>query len=277
MEIKPTKTVTSKKASATKKTSTSETGVLNAESKYEKMNVSELKKIIDSRKIEGKSKLTTKKAMIEVIIFGDQNPHDHKGLCQIVSKYGKKKNVPSSEGTQGTEEGELKPPTLLLSKVKVNSKSSDGGFFDVEIKKVEIEELPSKEKGKRTEEGEHTDEEKEYTEEKGKHTEEEDYENVVLVKRPKNKVKEVGTTSSKEEKSKQTSSKDSLKKTEFDEKMTEILSLTRKIGKRLKYAAREAKDDEKFKEFWLNELHVMKDSMDEYLGIQGVDVDSDSE
>jgi len=262
MEIKP---ATKKIVKKTTKPQNDQT----TSSKYDSMSNSELKKIIEERRIEGKSKLTTKKSMIEVLTFIDRNPHDHKGLTEIISKYGKKKSVPSSEDTEENK-GEFKPPTLLVSKVHSNPKESDTFFTEkedkIEIGPVKILTL---------------------SEENNDDEDEENYEEVLLVKKSRDSKEEKKNSkeekkNSKEEKknSKEEESvkvKQTTKETKetevFDEEMREILDLTRLIAKRMKYAARESNDDKKFKKFWLKELKSMKDSIEDCLSIQGVEID----
>ena len=252
MEIKP---ATKKIVKKTTKPQNDQT----TSSKYDSMSNSELKKIIEERRIEGKSKLTTKKSMIEVLTFIDRNPHDHKGLTEIISKYGKKKSVPSSEDTEENK-GEFKPPTLLVSKVHSNPKESDTFFTEkedkIEIGPVKILTL---------------------SEENNDDEDEENYEEVLLVKKSKEekkKSKEEKKNSKEEESVKVKQTTKETKETEvFDEEMREILDLTRLIAKRMKYAARESNDDKKFKKFWLKELKSMKDSIEDCLSIQGVEID----
>lgn len=252
MEIKP---ATKKIVKKTTKPQNDQT----TSSKYDSMSNSELKKIIEERRIEGKSKLTTKKSMIEVLTFIDRNPHDHKGLTEIISKYGKKKSVPSSEDTEENK-GEFKPPTLLVSKVHSNPKESDTFFTEkedkIEIGPVKILTL---------------------SEENNDDEDEENYEEVLLVKKSRDSKEEKKNSKEKESVKVKQPTKETKETKVFDEEMREILDLTRLIAKRMKYAARESNDDKKFKKFWLIELKSMKESIDEYLNIQGVEIDECNE
>lgn len=93
---------------------------------YNSMSNAELKKIIDERKIEGRSKLTLKTAMIEALTFQDENPEDKKGLAELISKYNKpKKDTSDSERGSRTESSSAKSETS--TKKSSGSESSSGG------------------------------------------------------------------------------------------------------------------------------------------------------
>jgi hypothetical protein len=76
---------------------------------YSKMTAVELKKLMDSRKIEGRSKLTKKETMIKVLELFDQNPEDKESIASLVAELStpKKKNVSKSEMEEGNEQKEI--------------------------------------------------------------------------------------------------------------------------------------------------------------------------
>jgi hypothetical protein len=92
---------------------------------YNSMSNAELKKIIDERKIEGRSKLTLKTAMIEALTFQDENPEDKKGLAELISKYNKPKKDTSDSERGSRTESSAKSETS--TKKSSGSESSSGG------------------------------------------------------------------------------------------------------------------------------------------------------
>lgn len=76
---------------------------------YAKMTAVDLKKLLDARKIEGRSKLTKKDTMIRVLELFDQNPEDKASISALVAELStpkKSKNASKSEITddQSVEE-----------------------------------------------------------------------------------------------------------------------------------------------------------------------------
>ena len=78
---------------------------------YSKMTAVELKKLLDTRKIEGRSKLTKKETMIKVLELFDQNPDDKESIAALVAELStpRKKNTSKSEVQEEGNESEEKP------------------------------------------------------------------------------------------------------------------------------------------------------------------------
>jgi hypothetical protein len=70
---------------------------MSMENKYSKMTVSQLKKLLEERSIEGRTKLTKKDAIISVLEFFDQDVEDKKGLSKLISELGTPRKRASSK------------------------------------------------------------------------------------------------------------------------------------------------------------------------------------
>jgi hypothetical protein len=55
------------------------------ETSYSKMTVGELKKLMEERKIEGRSKITKKEALVKVLETYDQDPEDKDAIKSLKS------------------------------------------------------------------------------------------------------------------------------------------------------------------------------------------------
>lgn len=107
-------------------------------SSYQSMSNSELKKIIDERKMEGRSKLTIKSAMIEALTFQDENPDDKKGLAELISKYSKVKKDSTSESSAASEDSVRVGSSSISksgSKKSKTTKDSESKSSEPKVKK----------------------------------------------------------------------------------------------------------------------------------------------
>jgi len=107
---------------------------------YNSMSNAELKKIIDERKIEGRSKLTLKSAMIEALTFQDENPDDKKGLAELIAKYTKAKKDSGSESSapsKDTSSTESKKTKTSKDSGSKSSGSKSSGSKSSETKSSE--------------------------------------------------------------------------------------------------------------------------------------------
>lgn len=93
---------------------------------YDNMSNVELKKLIDERKMEGRSKLTTKAARVEALTYQDAHPGDKIGLLEVIQKHvSMKASKSSKEESQPKEEGSSKK----------EKSSSDKGSDKPKVKK----------------------------------------------------------------------------------------------------------------------------------------------
>lgn len=86
-------------------------------SDYAKMSVAELKKILEERKMDGRSKLTKKDTIIKALEFFDQDPEDKHGLKDLITEIGTPKKVSSTK-----KEEEEKVPKEKAQEEKVPKK-----------------------------------------------------------------------------------------------------------------------------------------------------------
>jgi hypothetical protein len=89
--------------------------ISNSTNTYAALNATELKKLLEDRKIVGRSNLTTKPARIEALIFHDLNPNNKEGLAEIVAKHmalkkekSESKSKSSSASQDSNEQSEKK-------------------------------------------------------------------------------------------------------------------------------------------------------------------------
>jgi hypothetical protein len=166
---------------------------------YSKMTAVELKKLLDARKIEGRSKLTKKETMIKVLELFDQNPDDKESIAALVAELStpRKKTVSKSEVQ---EEGNDTPSSEEKTKKKTVSRT-----------KKENSDEEKQEKPKRKPRTKKETTETSSSEEKSKEEEEEK-------SKRKPRTKKETTESSNEEKS---SNEDTPKKKSLSKKQKE--------------------------------------------------------
>jgi hypothetical protein len=133
---------------------------------YSKMTNAELKKLLDTRKIEGRSKLTKKEAMIKVLTLFDENPEDNVSITALVAELStpRKKNNSKSEeeGKKSSEEGEekekpkrkprssKKEPKILEDKEKGVENTSDDESKEEKSSEESAEDSSASKKSKKS-------------------------------------------------------------------------------------------------------------------------------
>jgi hypothetical protein len=94
---------------------------------YSKMTATALKKLLDERKIDGRSKLTKKEAMMKVLELFDQNPEDKSAIAALVAEIStpRKRNATKSEvePEETTEDKKEEESKMNVEKPKKKSKS----------------------------------------------------------------------------------------------------------------------------------------------------------
>lgn len=95
--------------------------------RYENLSNSELKKKLDERKMEGRSKLTTKAAMVEALTFQDAHPDDKLGLAEVIQKQ-KHVNIKNSKSSSKNSE---EPKVKTKKQAKKSSTSANDGHETV--------------------------------------------------------------------------------------------------------------------------------------------------
>jgi hypothetical protein len=85
------------------------------------MSVSELKKVLEQRKIDGRSKLVVKSAMIEVLEYVDANPEDKAGLKEFMKKYNKLPKPESETVSKPASETKSAPKSETKAETKETS------------------------------------------------------------------------------------------------------------------------------------------------------------
>jgi hypothetical protein len=73
-------------------------------SPYSNMSVADLKKLLDERKIEGKSKITKKESMVKVLDLYDVNPEDKEAIKALVLELGSTKKTKEAQPSQKDSE-----------------------------------------------------------------------------------------------------------------------------------------------------------------------------
>jgi len=116
---------------------------------YSKMGVGELKKLLEERKIDGRSKVTKKDAMIKVLELFDQDPEDKKAIKALIAELATPKKTTSSSKSKGEEgpeakveikEPETKEPQTSEKPVKEKKKPSSKPSSE---EKVTVAEKPT--------------------------------------------------------------------------------------------------------------------------------------
>lgn len=87
-------------------------------SDYSKMSVAELKKILEEKKMDGRSKLTKKDTIIKALEFFDQDPEDKQGLKDLITEIGTPKKVSSTKKEQEEEKTPKKKDSSKSKKEK---------------------------------------------------------------------------------------------------------------------------------------------------------------
>jgi len=206
------RTATTKKAAPQKEETTIE--VVD----YSKMPATALKKLLDERKIEGRSKLTKKEAMVKVLELFDQNPEDKAAIAALVAEIStpRKKAASKSEleetvvsATDEETKEEVKDKKSRTKKEKVVSEETvlskkTRAKKDKETTESE-EEKPKKTRAKKDKATTESEEEKpkKSRAKKDKETTESEEEKPKKSRAKKDKA----TTESEEEKPKKTRSK----------------------------------------------------------------------
>jgi hypothetical protein len=111
---------------------------------YTKMSAVALKKLLDERKIEGRSKITKKDAMIKVLELFDQNPDDKLSITALISENStpRKKTTKSAEtDAPVSEEGETPVKKTKSKKVTSDAPVSEEG--ETPVKKTKSKKVTS--------------------------------------------------------------------------------------------------------------------------------------
>ena len=82
------------------------TKIVKDDSPYSKLGVGELKKLLEERKIDGRSKLTKKEGMVKVLDLYDQDPEDKAAIKALIAEIGTPKKTASTEKSKD----ETNPP-----------------------------------------------------------------------------------------------------------------------------------------------------------------------
>ena len=82
---------------------------------YSKMGVGELKKLLEERKIDGRSKLTKKESMVKVLELCDQDPDDKKTIKALIAELATPKKTSSS--TKSKDEVEPEKEVVVSAEV----------------------------------------------------------------------------------------------------------------------------------------------------------------
>lgn len=107
---------------------------------YSKMTATELSKLLNERKIEGRSKLTKKETMIKVLELFDKDPEDKKAIASLVAEL----STPRKRNTTKSETAEEEKPKKSRMKKEESSEEDTVEESQVEEKKEK------KTKGKKT-------------------------------------------------------------------------------------------------------------------------------
>ena len=87
---------------------------------YSKMGVADLKKLLEERKIDGRSKLAKKEAMIKVLELYDQDPEDKKAISALILDIGKSK----SKGSSSKSKEEQTPDAEIIIDVPQSNETT---------------------------------------------------------------------------------------------------------------------------------------------------------
>jgi hypothetical protein len=136
---------------------------------YSKMTAVELKKLLDTRKIEGRSKLTKKENMIKVLELFDQDPEDTGSIASLVAELSatRKKNTSKSEVEEGKKSSEEEAAEEVAEEAEQEAveETKEGEKEKpkrkTRSKKTKESTLEDKEKGEKTSEEEKSSEESE--------------------------------------------------------------------------------------------------------------------
>jgi len=306
---------------------------------YAKMTVAALKKLLENRNIEGRSKLTTKGVIIKVLELFDQDPQDKAAISALVAevstprkkkseaektessssdaeekkqKKSRSKKEPKDKKTESESDEKSKEPKEKSKEPKEKSKEPKE-----KSKEPKAEKASTKKKETKTSKKEKEDEEEDWLEKEGIFRE--DYPpgtrfvkskmGKISVRYPKDSKTEASESEKSSEEKKKSKSKKNTKKTEEeleesdnvslveeeikkdesspsflrysemnvenDPSMREMLELTRDVLRRMRSIANEAREDEKLKKSWINDLKELKKRFDHDLGMIGASVDDE--
>jgi hypothetical protein len=195
---------------------------------YSKMTVPALKKLLENRNIEGRSKLTTKGAIIKVLEIFDQDPEDKASISALVAEV----STPRKKKSEESSTDEEKPKKIRSSKKKKSEESSSTD-----------EEKPKKD----------TSVDDKSSEEKKKQK----------PKKVTKKSKDHVSTEDEEIKKDETSEiRYSDMNIENDTAMQEMLELTRDVLKRMRSIANDARNNEDLKNSWIHDLKEFKKKLE---------------
>jgi hypothetical protein len=294
---------------------------------YSKMTAVDLKKLLDIRKIEGRSKLTKKETMVKVLELFDQNPDDKSAITALVAELStpRKRNTSKSENNDSDQE-KNESKSKKLTKTEISEEEESPKEISGEItkekpkrnprSKKEVSTEPEAEKPKKTrskkEVSTGSEEPSVVVDDQGSplketlvdekepssvvsediqsarsesETTQEDVEIIQktseeVLKRGKNlpgAVKVLPDFPVKEGKKEvdpePTAHQPEVVDLEDDPSMQEVFSLTRDILRRMKYLAREAHENEKFKKSWIDTLMKLKGDFDQELELLGATID----
>ena len=110
----------------------------DTKSEYSKMSVAELKKLLEERKIDGRSKLTKKDSIIKVLELFDQDPENKDAIKDLVNEIGTPKKVANKEDDKKEIKTESKKEEQEKKKVEIELDKTQV------IPKEEIEEISKK-------------------------------------------------------------------------------------------------------------------------------------
>jgi hypothetical protein len=181
---------------------------------YSKMTAVELKKLLDTRKIEGRSKLTKKETMIKVLELFDQNPDDKESIAALVAELStpRKKNASKSEVQEGNDDET--PSSEEKPKKATKKATSNASRSKKEPSDEEKQEKPKRKPRTKKDNTESSSEEKSKEEEEEKSSSED---------KPKRKprTKKESTKSTTESSSEKSSNEDTPKKKSLSKKQKE--------------------------------------------------------
>ena len=183
------------------------------EVEYSKMTTASLKKLLEQRNVEGRSRLTTKDTMIKVLELFDQDPQDKTSISAFVA--------------------EISTPR----KKKNKSESSDH------------ETTTKKSKKEKSESSEETSEEK--------------------PKKTRIRTKKEKSESSEENRKKENTDD------EEDSDMVEVTSLSKDIFRHMKFMIRECKEKQVLKQSWINQLKEIKQKLGLFNSTSPVDINDE--
>jgi hypothetical protein len=167
---------------------------------YTKMNTASLKKLLENRGIEGRSRLTTKDAMIKVLEIFDQDPEDKAAISSLVAEVSTpRKN--SSSGKKDKDSSSTKSISKDSSKSETSSEDSS-------------EDKPKKKRTRKSKKG--SDEDK---------------------KESKEEVSEEETSTGEDK---------------------VVSSMTRVILRHMKFMSRETQENQVLRESWIRQLTEIK-------------------